>query len=305
MKPMRTLHFYQGDKLVTNREGETTRTVLRGADVPLAELHVNATPGSSLLATDNNGSVLKSAEEEDAESHAYSAYGHDPTQPCAKTLLGFNGEYYDDVIQGTPLGSSYRTYSATLLRFQTPDSWSPFAAGGLNTYCYCLGDPVNRVDPTGHLTVAAWRAPTRAPLRIVRMRERQLMRETLYEYEQFTLNFNREDVIFHQRLLTERRGNYRLNIPANAPPATTAASTALDPLAQRRLLQAAQPFDSGNSLAPRSGSRLSQQSGTDSYDSSPPSSPDTGRRRLPAPSLPSSALQEIRRGYFDPTAPRQ
>lgn len=151
---MTNLHFYQGDKLATIKQGETSRTVLRGADVPLAELHVDATPGSSLLATDNNGSVLKSADEEDAESHAYSAYGHDPTLPSAKTLLGFNGEYYDHVTQGTPLGSGFRTYSATLLRFQTPDSWSPFAAGGLNTYCYCLGDPVNRVDPSGHIGVA-------------------------------------------------------------------------------------------------------------------------------------------------------
>ncbi|WKV84490.1 hypothetical protein LJJ44_26730 [Pseudomonas sp. B24_DOA] len=29
---------------------------------------------------------------------------------------------------------------------------SPFGAGGLNAYSYCLGDPVNRVDPTGHVS---------------------------------------------------------------------------------------------------------------------------------------------------------
>lgn len=36
------------------------------------------------------------------------------------------------------------------MRFHSPDSWSPFGGGGLNAYMYCMGDPVNRVDPTGH-----------------------------------------------------------------------------------------------------------------------------------------------------------
>jgi hypothetical protein len=34
--------------------------------------------------------------------------------------------------------------------FQFPDSWSPFGDGGLNSCGYCLGDPINRRDPTGH-----------------------------------------------------------------------------------------------------------------------------------------------------------
>lgn len=36
------------------------------------------------------------------------------------------------------------------MRFNSPDSWSPFGEGGLNYYAYCMGDPVNRTDPTGH-----------------------------------------------------------------------------------------------------------------------------------------------------------
>jgi hypothetical protein len=38
------------------------------------------------------------------------------------------------------------------MRFEKPDSWSPFGKGGLNAYGYCVGDPVNRSDTTGHVS---------------------------------------------------------------------------------------------------------------------------------------------------------
>jgi len=36
------------------------------------------------------------------------------------------------------------------MRFQSPDSLSPFGKGGINAYGYCAGDPINRIDPNGH-----------------------------------------------------------------------------------------------------------------------------------------------------------
>ena len=36
------------------------------------------------------------------------------------------------------------------MRFNSPDSLSPFGEGGVNAYGYCEGDPVNRADPGGH-----------------------------------------------------------------------------------------------------------------------------------------------------------
>ncbi|WP_397457346.1 RHS repeat-associated core domain-containing protein, partial [Pseudomonas versuta] len=36
------------------------------------------------------------------------------------------------------------------MRFHSRDSLSPFGEGGLNGYAYCAGDPVNRIDPSGH-----------------------------------------------------------------------------------------------------------------------------------------------------------
>lgn len=36
------------------------------------------------------------------------------------------------------------------MRFNSPDSLSPFGKGGLNAYVYCEGDPINRDDASGH-----------------------------------------------------------------------------------------------------------------------------------------------------------
>ncbi|MGP5570349.1 RHS repeat-associated core domain-containing protein, partial [Pseudomonas helleri] len=49
------------------------------------------------------------------------------------------------------LGQGYREFNPVLMRFNSPDSWSPFGDGGINAYAYCDNDPLNKVDPTGHI----------------------------------------------------------------------------------------------------------------------------------------------------------
>jgi RHS repeat-associated protein len=66
--------------------------------------------------------------------------------------VGFHGERRDPVNGTTHLGNGYRAYSPVLMRFTCPDSLSPFGAGGINPYAYCAGDPVNRADPSGHMS---------------------------------------------------------------------------------------------------------------------------------------------------------
>jgi RHS repeat-associated protein len=53
------------------------------------------------------------------------------------------------------LGNGYRAYNPVLMNFNSPDSMSPFAKGGLNGYGYCQRDPVNNKDPSGHVKVSA------------------------------------------------------------------------------------------------------------------------------------------------------
>jgi RHS repeat-associated protein len=81
---------------------------------------------------------------------AYTPYGHRPPESGLLSLLGFNGERPDPVTGHYLLGNGYRAFNPVLMRFNSPDSWSPFGKGGLNAYAYCVGDPVNRNDPTGH-----------------------------------------------------------------------------------------------------------------------------------------------------------
>ena len=71
------------------------------------------------------------------------------------SFLSFNGERADPISGHYHLGNGYRAYSPVLMRFTCPDSWSPFGAGGINPYAYCEGDPINRADPSGHMSSSA------------------------------------------------------------------------------------------------------------------------------------------------------
>lgn len=51
------------------------------------------------------------------------------------------------------IGNGRRAYNSKLMRFVQPDTLSPFKSGGINSYCYCLNDPINRHDPSGQFSL--------------------------------------------------------------------------------------------------------------------------------------------------------
>ncbi|GEM74979.1 RHS repeat-associated core domain-containing protein [Vibrio sagamiensis] len=66
---------------------------------------------------------------------------------------GFKGGLLDPASGCYQLGNGYRSYNTNLMRFHSQDSLSPFGKGGVNSYTYALGDPVNLYDPTGHFNI--------------------------------------------------------------------------------------------------------------------------------------------------------
>ncbi|WP_109514383.1 RHS repeat-associated core domain-containing protein [Pseudomonas ovata] len=158
--------FYRLNRLSTEIQRAVQTSCLRALDLLLAQQRLAAGQGESLLlATDPPGSVMHALNAGQQHRFAYLPYGM--RHPDSASLPGFNGERLDPVTGHYLLGNGYRAFNPVLMRFNSPDSLSPFGEGGLNAYAYCVGDPVNRVDPTGHLPsffkrIRAWINPVKA-----------------------------------------------------------------------------------------------------------------------------------------------
>lgn len=113
-------------------------------------------PNPTFLATEGLRSPLRRVAAGGRVVITYMPYGGISTEH-AEPQIGFTGQVREPMLSGYMLGNGYRLYNPDLMRFLSPDQLSPFEMGGLNSYSYCLGDPINRHDPTGHFTWAqAW-----------------------------------------------------------------------------------------------------------------------------------------------------
>jgi RHS repeat-associated protein len=155
--------FYQKSRLATEVQGALLRTVFQHDDQLLAQQQrSDGNSETSLLVTDQQRSLLKRTDTVESESLAYTAYGHLPADSGLNALLGFSGERRDVVTGHYLLGNGYRAFNPVLMRFNSPDSLSPFGEGGLNAYAYCQGDPVNYRDPTGYIKLSIFMSRRRA-----------------------------------------------------------------------------------------------------------------------------------------------
>ncbi|BBN65534.1 MULTISPECIES: RHS repeat-associated core domain-containing protein [Pseudomonas] len=140
-----TRFFYQKTHLATQIQGQAQHSLMRTDEQLLACLSAeNNQRDGVLLATDQQQSVTVAQGLE----FAYTPYGHRHPSGTAN-LPGFTGQRVDPVTGHYLLGNGYRAFNPVLMRFNSPDSLSPFGEGGVNAYGYCGGDPVNWVDWTG------------------------------------------------------------------------------------------------------------------------------------------------------------
>lgn len=142
--------FYQKSRLATQIQAGMQHSILQVDDHLLAQTsHSGKAAETALLAADGLRSVVHVVGSGQHQAQAYTAYGYQRPTSGLHSLLGFAGEQPDPVTGHYLLGNGYRAFNPVLMRFNSPDSVSPFGEGGVNAYAYCLGDPVNFRDPLG------------------------------------------------------------------------------------------------------------------------------------------------------------
>lgn len=75
-----------------------------------------------------------------------------------RSAIGMHGEHIDWISSRSQLyhlGNGARSYDPMLQCFLSKDPYSPFSVGGINPYAFCRGDPVNRSDHSGYMSVSA------------------------------------------------------------------------------------------------------------------------------------------------------
>nr|WP_082337776.1 RHS repeat-associated core domain-containing protein [Pseudomonas peradeniyensis] len=105
----------------------------------------------ALLAIDTQSSILQIAAERPVCT--YTPYGLCKSGSGPVAVLAYTGALIDPVTEHYTFGNGRRIYSPTLMRFINADPMSPFNIGGLNSYAYCLADPINHIDPSGYFSI--------------------------------------------------------------------------------------------------------------------------------------------------------
>ncbi|QSZ29625.1 hypothetical protein DSL72_004141 [Monilinia vaccinii-corymbosi] len=153
--PGKSDHYlhYRGETLIAATDADTKISYVSSGDQHWGQIVEQGEQMSTQLwASDTHQSTLawlNTKEPSQVHSQVYTPYGFSDTPQS----IAWNGQWRDPVTGWYHLGNGYRVYNPVLMRFHSPDSWSPFTSGDINSYAYCCGDPINRVDPSGHFSV--------------------------------------------------------------------------------------------------------------------------------------------------------
>lgn len=145
-----TRSFFSGSQLTHEKTGDQTLRLITDAGPLFAQtkLAAGVRKATTLLGCDAQGSVRIEADSA-VRTRRYTVHGAEAVDDANSSPFGFAGERRDQ-LTGWYIPSGYRPYDPIIMGFLSPDSDSPFGQGGLNPYVYCAGDPVNRIDPSGH-----------------------------------------------------------------------------------------------------------------------------------------------------------
>jgi len=143
------MKFFYTQKKLTVVCGDNNHRLFHAAAVTLAE-HTGGTVATP-LGIDLQGSIAAWHCTGQISHRSYTPYGFLKSLAPSEPRWAYTGEQPDISSQCYHLGNGHRVYNPALMRFQSPDTMSPFGQGGIHAYAYCVGDPINATDPSGQV----------------------------------------------------------------------------------------------------------------------------------------------------------
>ncbi len=157
-----TKYYYNNSRLVYEETGTDYIRYIYSQDGKLIKTYakVGTKNYKITIRRDILGNIIgliDDSSKEEVVKYEYSPYGNVKISGTLKDTANqlnniiYKGYYYDEETGLFYCNSRY--YSPELCRWISPDSieyLDPSSINGLNLYCYCMNDPVNLYDPSGH-----------------------------------------------------------------------------------------------------------------------------------------------------------